>query len=88
MWMGCRASLTAAVLNVRRMGMRYGRAPQIAISPSRPAAPRALSRLCLFGFSSFRQSDPYALRGRLPSVSRSHPWISECVHPVPQVSTP
>ena len=31
MWMTCRASLTAAVLNVRRMGMRCGRAPQIAI---------------------------------------------------------
>ena len=31
MWMTCRASLTAAVLDVRRMGMRCGRAPQIAI---------------------------------------------------------
>ena len=41
MWMGCRASLPAAVLNVRRMGMRCGRAPQIAIPPIRPAAPRA-----------------------------------------------
>jgi hypothetical protein len=27
MWMTCRASLTAAVLDVRRMGMRCGRAP-------------------------------------------------------------
>ena len=43
-WMGCRASLTAAVLNVRRMGMRCGRAPQIAIPPSRPATPRAPTR--------------------------------------------
>ena len=59
-WMGCRASLTAAVLNVRRMGMRRGRAPQIAIPPSRPATPRTLTRrfafsalspLCLFAFS-------------------------------------
>ncbi len=35
MWMTCRASLTAAVLDVRRMGMRCGRAPQIAILPMR-----------------------------------------------------
>jgi len=44
MWMGCRASLTAAVLDVRRMGMRYGSPPQIAIPPIRPATPRALWR--------------------------------------------
>src|SRR5271157_3427264 len=41
LWMGCRASLTVGVLNVRRMGMRCGRAPQIAIPPIRPATPRA-----------------------------------------------
>ena len=35
MWMTCRASLPAAVLDVRRMGMRCGRAPQIAILPMR-----------------------------------------------------
>ena len=45
MWMGCRASLTAAVLDVRRMGMRCGRPPQVAIPPIRPATPRALTRL-------------------------------------------
>ena len=46
-WMGCRASLTAAVLNVRRMGMRCGRAPQIAIPPIRPATPRTPAALSL-----------------------------------------
>ena len=51
--MGCRASLTAAVLNVRRMGMRCGRAPPgcpragRTIPPSRPATPRALYRFFL-----------------------------------------
>ncbi len=66
-WMGCRASLTAAVLDVRRMGMRCGRGPQIAIPPSRPATPRALTRLSVP--LPFYQSDPYALRGGLPYVS-------------------
>src|SRR5271157_5872223 len=45
LWMGCRASLPAAVLDVRRMGMRCGRAPQIAIPPIQPATPRARTRL-------------------------------------------
>src|SRR5271157_558530 len=31
MWMGCCASLTVGVLNVRRMGMRCGRAPPGAL---------------------------------------------------------
>ncbi len=57
MWMTCRASLTAAVLDVRRMGMRCGRAPQIAILSM---------RLSLTHITIFRQSFALVLLLLLP----------------------
>jgi hypothetical protein len=67
LWMGCRASLTVAVLDVRRMGMRCGRAPQIAIPPSRPATPRARSARLSQSFRKRRT--PISASRRLPYVS-------------------
>ncbi len=73
MWMTCRASLTAAVLDVRRMGMRCGRAPQIAI---------LVMRLSLTHITHFRQSfafscscfylSSYSLKPR-PRARSRHP---------------
>jgi hypothetical protein len=50
MWMRCRASLTVGVLDVRRMDMRRGRSPQIAISAIRPAGTQHLHSFyaCLY----------------------------------------
>ena len=52
---GCNLSLAARMAYLMYVGGRMAKsAPQIAIPPSRPATPRALTRLCLFAFSPLR----------------------------------